>query len=77
MKAASGGPIWLCGGGRLARTLLDAGLLDELVLKRNPFLLGDGVPVLARQHRPVRLRPGSSELHEPTGIRTTTDDVLR
>ena len=29
MKAAAGGPIWLCGGSHLAGTLLDAGLLDD------------------------------------------------
>lgn len=37
--------IWLCGGGRLASTLVDQ--IDELVLKVNPLLLGSGIPLFA------------------------------
>lgn len=72
MKAADGGPIWLCGGSRLAGTLLDAGLLDELVVKHNPVLLGDGIPLFPRERRTTRLIPVGSEHHDRTGIRTTT-----
>lgn len=38
----SGLDIWLCGGGALARTLVDQ--IDEFRLKVNPLVLGDGVP---------------------------------
>jgi dihydrofolate reductase len=44
LKQQPGGDIWLCGGGRLAGTL--APQLDRLVLKVNPVVLGDGVPLL-------------------------------
>lgn len=47
LKAEPGDPIWLCGGGRLARTLWDAGLIDEIWLKQNPLVLGAGIPVFA------------------------------
>lgn len=52
--------IWLCGGGRLAASLVDE--IDELVLKLNPLLLGDGIPLfgpgeyLARGFRLVESR---------------------
>lgn len=36
--------IWLCGGGALAATLLDE--IDELRLKVNPLVLGDGIPLI-------------------------------
>jgi len=36
------GPIYLCGGGAFAGTLLSAGLIDRVRLKRAPILLGDG-----------------------------------
>lgn len=41
--AASPTDIYLCGGGEFAGWLLDNGLIDQLKLKLNPILLGDGV----------------------------------
>ncbi|WP_139418074.1 dihydrofolate reductase family protein [Agromyces laixinhei] len=43
LKAESGRSIWLCGGGSLAGALVDE--IDRLVLKRNPVLFGDGIPL--------------------------------
>lgn len=40
--------IWLCGGGQLASALVDE--IDELVLKVNPLVLGDGVPLFAHAY---------------------------
>jgi dihydrofolate reductase len=37
--------IWLCGGGQLAGALLRHRLIDTLILKINPILLGDGIPL--------------------------------
>lgn len=77
MKAADGGPIWLCGGGDLAAQLLDHGLVDEVVVKHNPVLLGDGIGLFGPpSRRTTRLRTRASTLHEASGIRTTTYDVL-
>ena len=43
LKAQAGGAIYLCGGGQLAGSLLDAGLVDELLLKVNPVVFGTGI----------------------------------
>ncbi|MCK6525726.1 dihydrofolate reductase family protein [Myxococcota bacterium] len=43
LREEDGDPIYLCGGGALASTLLNAGLVDELILKVNPVLLGAGI----------------------------------
>lgn len=38
-------PIYLCGGGQFAGWLLDHNLIDQLILKVNPIVLGDGTPL--------------------------------
>lgn len=45
LKSEPGNSIWLCGGGTLATRL--SGEIDRLVLKRNPLLFGDGIPLFA------------------------------
>ena len=40
MKQEAGKDIWLCGGGVLLRSLLDAGLVDTVELGVSPILLG-------------------------------------
>lgn len=43
LKSEPGTAIWLCGGGNLAAQLLRVGLIDEVILKVNPLMLGDGI----------------------------------
>ncbi|WP_421877594.1 dihydrofolate reductase family protein [Marinoscillum sp.] len=43
LKNEIGSPIYLCGGGQLARFLMRNHLIDELILKQNPILLGTGI----------------------------------
>ena len=45
LKEEPGHGIWLAGGGTLAAALVDE--IDELVLKVNPVLLGDGIRLFA------------------------------
>lgn len=58
LKDEPGADIWLCGGADLAGQLIDH--IDELQLKVNPLLLGDGLPLLVDPSRsstglPLRL----------------------
>jgi dihydrofolate reductase len=46
LKASPGRDIWLFGGGKLFRTLLDAGLVDTVEVAVVPVLLTSGVPLL-------------------------------
>jgi dihydrofolate reductase len=45
LKKKEGKSIWLVGGGMLAGALLDAGLIDELLLSYHPVVLGKGIPL--------------------------------
>ena len=48
LKEQQGKDIYLAGGANFASMLLEAGLVDEVVLKLNPLLLGSGVPLVTR-----------------------------
>lgn len=45
IRSRSAGPIYLCGGGAFAGSLLSMGQVDVLRLKRAPIILGGGVPL--------------------------------
>jgi dihydrofolate reductase len=47
LKAETEKGIWLCGGAELATELFAQKLIDRLILKVNPFLMGAGIPVFA------------------------------
>jgi dihydrofolate reductase len=47
LKSASGRGIYLCGGSQLAAGLWNDDLIDEVVVKVNPVVLGAGVPLVA------------------------------
>jgi dihydrofolate reductase len=47
--------VWLVGGGSLAGSLFDAGLVDELRMFVMPVTLGEGVPMLGASHGSRRL----------------------
>jgi dihydrofolate reductase len=45
LKHAEGSRIWLIGGGQLNTVLLNAGLIDELIISIAPIVLGTGIPL--------------------------------
>lgn len=61
MKVKATGPIWLCGGGHFASSLYQAGLIDTLILKVNPILLGAGIKLF--EHTQSQLSSLDLESH--------------
>lgn len=55
LKAGDGAGVWLAGGGRLAAAVRDE--IDALVVKRNPLVLGAGVPLFDGPYAPRRFVP--------------------
>jgi len=51
LKAQAGKPLWLCGGGALAGSLLDAGEIDRVIFKINPVVFGAGIPLFGASTR--------------------------
>lgn len=51
LKAEAGKDLWLMGGSVLARSLVDAGLVDRVEISVIPVMLGDGVPLMPAGQR--------------------------
>ncbi|AKF11585.1 dihydrofolate reductase family protein [Sandaracinus amylolyticus] len=61
LKEEHGKDIWLCGGGELASALLEADLVDEIIVKLSPVVFGTGIPMFARPlQRALSLRSTKS-----------------
>lgn len=65
LKRQPGKDIWLCGGGNLAAQLLDE--IDEILVKVNPILFGDGIPLFQGAKAPLLVELANSE-QLPGGI---------
>lgn len=74
LKAESGKDIWLFGGGKLFRSLLDAGVVDAVDVAVIPILLGGGIPLLAAGTRSPVLRLKETKTY-PSGIVSLSYDV--
>ncbi|MGJ3245535.1 MAG: dihydrofolate reductase family protein [Elainellaceae cyanobacterium] len=69
LKAENGKGIWLCGGANLAATLFAAGLIDGLILKVNPFLMGAGIPLFAQTIQQTALELTDSKTYSGGVVR--------
>jgi dihydrofolate reductase len=63
LKEQPGKDLYLCGGGDFASTLFEAGLIDEVLIKFSPVLLGSGIPIVARLREVVKLDLRSTKVY--------------
>jgi dihydrofolate reductase len=69
LRKKPGKSIWLVGGGMLAGTLLEAGMIDELLLSYHPVVLGKGIPLF---------RSGSAvHLFQTIGVKTFESGLVQ
>jgi dihydrofolate reductase len=55
LKKQKGKDICIMGGGHLAKTLFEAGVIDEIGFNIHPVLLGSGVPLFHKMDRQIDL----------------------
>lgn len=55
LKEQPGASICIMGGGVLAQSLLEAGLVDEVGVNVHPLLLGSGIPLFRSMQRQLQL----------------------
>ena len=77
LRAQSGKDIALFGGGELFRSLLAAGLVDEVSVGLVPVLLGGGIPLLPSPASHARLRLKTHRVYEKTGTVSLEYDIVR
>jgi dihydrofolate reductase len=64
LKNQAGKGLWLCGGANLAATLFEHSLVDQLILKINPFLMGSGIPLFSGVIQQAALELTNSKIYK-------------
>ncbi len=64
LKNEAGKDIYLCGGANLATTLFTENLIDQIILKINPFIMGSGIPLFGEVIKPAALKLTNSKIYE-------------
>jgi dihydrofolate reductase len=67
LKQQPGQDIWLVGGGQINEVLLQAGLIEELIVSIHPTILGEGRPLFAGRTQRQDLQLMGSKTFE-TGL---------
>ena len=73
---SEGKDIWLLGGGEIVSILLNAELVDEIILSIHPIILGEGIPLLPKVKKQVNLKLENSISFE-SGLTQLSYKVLK
>ncbi|WP_045115036.1 dihydrofolate reductase family protein [Microscilla marina] len=76
LKKQTGKSIWLCGGGHLAGLLAQHQLIDEVILKVNPIVLGQGIPLFAGLSSPLTLQTAQHKQYK-NGVLLLKYEVIK
>lgn len=75
LKSEIGSDIYLCGGGMFAGWLMENEMIDELKLKVNPIILGDGVRLFGDYEGSTKLKVISNKSYHG-GFQLVTSKVI-
>lgn len=75
LKQQENGKLWLCGGGELAGSLLSHKMIDQLVLKVNPVMVGGGTLLFGSVKPQLKLDLVDMKQYENGVIKSTYDIV--
>ena len=64
LREAQGEGIWLVGGGQINTVMLNAGLIDEMVITMFPLVLGSGIPLFAPSASLTHFRTVSAHAYD-------------
>jgi dihydrofolate reductase len=76
LKAQSGKPLWLWGGGNLFRELAAAGLVDGVDVAIIPVVLGGGLPLMPTPGPRLTLKLRAHRIYAGTGTIFVEYDVV-
>lgn len=75
LKESEGTDIYVCGGGTFASFLFEHELIDEVIIKLNPLVLGSGIPLFGRSQKAAQLQLLASKAYD-TGVLLLTYRVV-
>lgn len=73
LRSEKGKHIWLVGGGEINAVMMNAGLVDRIVLTTIPVVLGSGIPLFGGNVRPARFRLKRSRRFSNGFVQSTWD----
>ena len=75
LRQASSGPIYLCGGGAFAGSMLARGHIDQICLKRAPIVLGVGVKLFDQTQDRLAFRRTETKMYDNGYLLERFDDL--
>ena len=71
LKQQKGKHIWLVGGGQINTVMLNAGLIDEMIVSIHPIILGEGLPLFAGQPKETTFKVTAQKTFESGLVQIT------
>ena len=69
LRVKRGKHIWMMGGAELIAAFIDQGQIDEFIIHVIPTLIGEGIPLIAPEHREIPLKLQSCKSYSDGVVR--------